>query len=149
MQKLKSLFGNTAAAIYFIFPMSFILFTLLFMPLFFLSSVSAVRISGFAGISMTFEFISVCGFVIGLSLLIPPFRKIYKAFPWLYSFTKIFYANLIILSIGLGILNKGYEIQNTTRHTIFFILMIVQVFICRVAMCVYFKLKPVKNIEER
>jgi len=73
----------------------------------------------------------------------------YRVLPWLYSFVKIFYVNLIILGIGLIILNFGYQTQNNTRHTVFFILMILQVVICRLAMCIYFKIKPAKIINER
>lgn len=139
--------GNTAAAIYFIFPMSMVLLILIFMPIVFLSDVSAVRNSGFAGPNITTSYIGVCGLFIGLSLLIPAFRKMYRAFPWLYSFTKIFYVNLIILCIGSRILNMGYQVNNDSRHTTFFILMIAQIVICRIAMCIYLKLKPIRNIE--
>ena len=57
------------------------------------------------------------------------------------AFVKIFFINLVILSTGLYILNKGYEVVNETRHTIAFILMIIQVVVCRLAMCFYFKNK--------
>lgn len=149
MKSLKNLLGNTAAAVYFIFPMSFVLLMLVFMPIIFLSDVSAIRSSGFAGQSESAAFIGVCGLFLGLSLLIPPLRKMYRVLPWLYSLTKIFYVNLIILCIGESILNFGYEVQSNSRHITFFILMIVQIIICRIGMCIYFKLKPVKNIEER
>lgn len=152
MIELKSLIkflGNIAAVVYFVFPMSLILLVLFFMPVGFLNSVSVVRDSGFAGQNSCAEFIGISGLFIGLSLLIPPFRKMYRVLPWLYSFTKIFYANLLIIGIGESILNFGYEVQNNARHSTFFILMIVQLFICRIGMCIYFKLKPVKYVEER
>lgn len=149
MKSLKNILGNTVAAIYFIFPMSIVLLLLIFMPLGFLSDVSAIRDSGFAGKNIANSFIGVCGLFIGLSLIIPPLRKMYRALPWLYSFIKISYVNLVILCIGESILNYGYELQSDSRHTIFFILMIVQIIICRMAMSIYFKLRPVKNIEER
>lgn len=149
VKSLKNLLGNAVAAIYFVFPMSFVLLLLIFMPIVFLTDVSSVRGSGFAGQSVSAAFIGFGGLFIGLSLLIPPLRKMYRAFPWLYSFTKIFYVNLIILCIGESILNFGYEVQSNARHITFFILMIVQIVICRIGMCVYFKLKPAKHIEER
>lgn len=148
MKKLKALLGSTIAAIYFIFPMSFILLLLIFMPIGFLTDVSAIRTSGFAGPDETTSFIAICGLFIGLSIIIPALRKMYRVLPWLYSFVKIFYVNLIILCIGLGILNIGYQVNNNTRHTIFFILMIIQIVICRILMCFYFKLKPISHIDE-
>lgn len=149
MKKLKGLVGSIAAAIYFVFPMSVVLLLLIFMPFVFLTDVSSVTNSGFAGPNNATALIGVCGLFIGLSLLIPPLRKMYRALPWLYSFTKIFYVNLIIINIGLTILNIGYQVKNNARHTTFFILMIVQIVICRIAMCIYFKLKPVRQMEER
>ena len=149
MKKLKSLVGNIVATVYFVFPMCLVLLLLIIMPLIFLMTVSTVRSSGFVEPNIATAFIGTCGLFIGLSLLIPPLRKMYKALPWLYSFIKIFYVNLIIMSIGLAILNIGYQVQNDARHTMFFILMIVQVLACRIAMCIYFKLKPAKHIEKR
>lgn len=149
MNKLKSLLGSTAAAIYFIFPMSFIILLLLIMPFGFLTEVGAMRNSGFAGPNTTSSFIGLCGLTIGLSLLIPPLRKMYWVLPWLYSFTNIFYVNLIILNIGIAILNYGYQVDSEARHTLFFILMIAQIVVCRIIMCFYYKIRPIKPIEAR
>ncbi len=149
MKKLKSLVGNIVATVYFVFPMCLVLLLLIIMPLIFLTNVSTVRSSGFAGPNTAASSIGTCGLFIGLSLLIPPLRKMYRVLPWLYSFVKIFYVNLIIMSIGLAILNIGYQVQNDARHTMFFILMIIQVVACRIAMCIYFKLKPPKHTEKR
>lgn len=149
MKKLKNLLGYIIATIYFIFPMCLVLLMLILMPLFFITDVSTVRSSGFAGQNTAGLFIGMCGLFTGVSLLIPTLRKMYRVLPWLYSFVKIFYVNLIILGIGLIILNFGYQTQNNTRHTVFFILMILQVVICRLAMCIYFKIKPAKIINER
>lgn len=146
---LRRLFGNAIAAIYFIFPMLFVILFLLFMPLFFLQQVNNIRASGFAGMDMTKMFISIFGLFIGVSLLIPALRKMYKVLPWLYSFIKILFINFIIFNIGISILNMGYQIQNETRHKIFLILMIVQIVVCRIAMCIYFKLKPANYMEGR
>jgi hypothetical protein len=148
MGRLKDLLGSTAAAIYFIFPMSLILLILLITPLMFLSDVGAVRNSGFAGPNSASAMIGASGLVIGLSLLIPPLRKMYRVLPWLYSFTKIFYIDLIILNIGSTILNYGYEVNNTARHTTFYVLMIIQIIACRLAMCLYYKKRPVRDFEE-
>lgn len=149
MKRLKNLLGSTAAVIYFIFPMSFVILLLLFMPLGFLMDVDVMRSSGFAGPNTAASIIGICGFIIGLSLLIPPLRKMYRALPWLYIFIKIFYVDLIILNIGIAILNYGYQVNNEARHTLFFFLMIVQLVVCRIAMCFYFKMRPIKLIEAR
>jgi hypothetical protein len=149
MGKLKSLLGSTAAFIYFIFPMCFVILFLIIYPLGFMSDVSSIRGSGFAGPNNAASFIGVCGLFIGLSMLIPPFRKMYGVLPWLYSFIKIFFIDFVIVNIGIAILNYGYEVNNSTRHTIFYIMMIVQIIICRIIMCIYFKKKPVKYMEER
>lgn len=146
---MKNLFGSIAAVAYFIFPMSLVILLLLFMPFGFLMDVSTIRTSGFAGPNTAASFIGMCGLFIGLSLLIPPLRKMYRALPWFYPFIKIFYVDLVILNIGLAILNYGYQVISEVRHTLFFILMIVQIALCRLAMCYYFKLKPVKRIETR
>jgi hypothetical protein len=144
-----NLMGNAVAVVYFIFPMSFAILLLLYMPFGFLTDVSTIRTSGFAGPNTAASIIGTCGLIIGLSLLIPPLRKIYRALPWVYHFIKIFYADLIILNIGLAILNYGYQVISEARHTFFFALMIVQIALCRLAMCYYFKIRPVKRIEAR
>lgn len=149
MNKLKSFLGTTAAVLYFIFPMCLILLLLLIMPFGMLSDINSIRSSGFAGPGYASAFIGVTGFAIGLSLLIPPLRKMYIALPWLYPFTKIFFIDLVILSIATVILNYGYEINNEARHTVFFILMLAEMIIGRIAMCIYFKLKPARYEEKR
>ena len=149
MNKLKSLLGSMGAVLYFVFLMSFVILLLVFYPIMFPSEVSSIRDSGFAGPNNATSFIGVCGLIIGLSTLIPPLRKMYYAFPWLYSFVKIFFVNLIILCIGITILNYGYQTVNEARHTLFFTLMIIQIIVSRIAMCIYFKIKPVKFFEER
>ena len=146
MNRMKKLLGGTAVTLYFIYGMGLALLILIFMPIGFLLDVDTILTSGFATADMAVEFISITGLIIGISMVIPSLRKIYKVFPWMYSFVKIFYFNLIILCVGLSILNKGYEVTNTTRHTIALIIMIIQIIICRLYMCLYFKKKPVKSI---
>ncbi|SHK44130.1 hypothetical protein SAMN02745163_03811 [Clostridium cavendishii DSM 21758] len=149
MKKLKGLLGSGIAAVYFIFPMCFILILLAIMPFVFFITVSITIKSGFSITNMASTNVVFCGFFIGLSLLIPVLRKMYHVLPWLYSFIKIFFIDLVIINIGIMIMNAGYQIGNTTRHIIFTILMIVQILVCRIGMCIYFKLNPAKYIEER
>lgn len=142
MRKLRKELG-LFAAVYFVFPMGLIFLILIFTPLMFFSDISAIRNSGFAGPDVGLSLIGISGFVIGISLLVPALRKMYTYFPWLFSFVKIFFVSMVILTLGLSILNYGYKIVSPTRHTIFFILMIVFVIVGRLAMSVYFKRKPV------
>lgn len=149
MNKLKGLLGSTAAVIYFICPMSFILLLLLIMPFGVLSDINSIRSSGFAGPSYALSFIGVTGFALGFSLIVPALRKMYRVLPWLYPFTKIFFANLLILCVAISILNYGYEVNNSARHTTFFVLMLVEILVGRIAMCFYFKSRPARYAEKR
>ena len=88
MDKLKRFFGNMIATAYFIFPMGIVIIILLFTPLMFLSDVSAIRNSGFAGPNANMSIIGLCGFVIGLSILIPVLRKMYAFFPMVIRLCK-------------------------------------------------------------
>ncbi|WP_449540102.1 hypothetical protein [Ferdinandcohnia sp. Marseille-Q9671] len=140
---MRKLLGSTLAFGYLIFPMSFILLILLVTPLMFLSDVSAIRTSGFAGPDTALSMIGVSGLVIGISLLVPVLRRIYAVFPWLYPFVKIFFVGMVIINIALSILNFGYQTVSGTRHMLFFILMIVFVVLGRLGMSFYFHRNPV------
>lgn len=144
---MKGFLGNVVAFCYFIFVMSFILLLLIFMPFGFLMEIKSELVSGFAGPNTGASLIAACGFFIGLSLLIPTLRKMYRGLPWLYPLVKILFINLIILCIGLMIMNNGYQVKNGVRHAIYFILMILQIVICRIAMCIYFKFRPARYFE--
>jgi len=146
---MKNKLATALAIMYFIFPMSFALLVLLFMPLGFLMDVDAIRSSGFSGPRTSAVFIGLCGVIIGISLLIPAFRRMYSALPWLYTFVKIFFVNLVLLNIGLAILNFGYEVNSSFRQTSFYLLMIGFVVVGRVGMSVYFNKKSMASNEMR
>jgi hypothetical protein len=42
--------------------------------------------------------------------------------------------------------NYGYEVQNSSRHTLFFILAILLMVVCRIAMGLYYYLRPAKPV---
>lgn len=149
MNKLKRLLGNIVIALYYIYFMLIVILLLILYPIMFPSEVSSIRNSGFAGPNNSIIFIGICGLFIGLSMLIPPLRKMYYVLPWLYSFVKIFFVNLIILCVGVSILNYGYQTVNEARHALFFTLMIIQIIVSRLAMCIYFKIKPARFLEEK
>lgn len=147
MEKLKRVLGIVIATAYFIFPMSFILILLIFTPLMFFSDINAIRNSGFAGPDSALAMIGFSGLTIGMSLLIPPIRRIYLFFPWLYTFVEVFFVNFVILTIGISILNFGYKTVDPTRHTIFYVIMIIFVIVSRIGMSIYYRWKPV-NIKK-
>ena len=149
MNKLKKLLGSMAIALYYFYFMLIVILLLIIYPIMFPSEVSSIINSGFAGPNNSIIFIGICGLFIGLSMIIPPLRKTYYVMPWLYSFVKIFYINLIVLCVGVSILNYGYQTVNETRHALFFALMIFQIIVSRIAMCFYFNIKPARFLEEK
>ncbi len=146
MSKLKNLLGNTAAAIYFLAVMWWMLIMLIFAPIGLFSDINTILKSGFSTSNIGPAFIGVFGLFIGLSLLIPAFRKMYYKLPWIFPFVKILYPNVVIMSIATMLLNYGYEVQSPLRHNLFFIIMICQIIVCRALMCIYFSKKQVQYI---
>ncbi|MEK3934856.1 hypothetical protein MKY41_05995 [Sporosarcina sp. FSL W7-1349] len=146
---MKSKLAAVAAILYFLFPMSLVFFILIFTPLMFVWDVESIRASGFAGPQSSIALIGISGLFIGISMLVPALRRMYRALPWLYPFISIFFINLIIANVALMILNTGYEISNETRHLLFTIFMIVFIIGARLAMSIYFRKKPVSSVEMR
>jgi hypothetical protein len=137
------------SVIYFAVVMTWAMYWLIVVQFALVDSIKTVRRSGFATTNYGIPFLSMFGLAIGISLLIPILRKMYYKLPWLFAYVKIFYTNVIILSIALVILNYGYEVQNETRHTVFFILAICAIVIGRVLMSLYFHKKNVAHIGGR
>ena len=146
MGKLKNVLGNTAAVIYFLAVMWWILLMLILVPIGLFFDINTIRESGFSTLNIGTTFIGIFGLFIGLSLLIPAFRKMYYKLPWMFPFVKILYPNVIIMSIATMLLNYGYEVQNPSRHSLFFIIMICQLIVSRALMCIYFSRKKVQYI---
>ena len=146
MSKPKGFFGSVAALIYFLTVMWWVLLLLPFVVLMLFTDIGVIRSSGFSTVNTGISFVAIFGLLLGLSLLIPAFRKMYYKLPWLFPYVKIMYLNLIIMSIAVALLNYGYEVQNPARHTLFFILMIIQIIICRLLMSLYFSRNRVPYI---
>lgn len=146
MSKLIGFLGKMAIVIYFFSVMLPIILMLIFVPLILISEIGTIREAGFATSSIGTTFISVSGLFIGISLLVPAFRIMYYKLPWMLPLVKILFIDVVILSIGVMILNFGYEIQSETRHTLFFVLMLIQLILCRAAMCIYFNKNKVQWI---
>ena len=81
-------------------------------------------------------------------MFVPAFRKCFDKLPWLFPYIIILTADVTILSIGIEILNFGYQTQNDSRHTLFLVIMILQMILCRIAMCIYCHKKPIKNVRD-
>jgi Ca2+/H+ antiporter len=137
---------NVAAFLFFFGVMGWILLILGIMPLMMLSEIQKIRTIGFATMSIAPAAVGVCGLFVGLSMLVPAFRKIYQFLPWLSAYVKMFFLNLIITAVGFEIVNYGYEVQNSSRHTLFFILAILLMVVCRIAMGLYYYLRPAKPV---
>lgn len=112
------------------------------------ADIPTIRASGFAVPSVPPPFIAIFGLFIGLSLSVPAFRKMYYKLPWLYPYVKIIYMDLVIVGVASMILNYGYQVQNPTRHNLFYILMLIQLVVCRLLMCVYLQKRRVNYIGE-
>jgi hypothetical protein len=146
MSRLKGILVSTAALIYFITIMWWVLLLLIFVPIGLIGDITTIRSSGFSTTNIGPTLIGILGLLIGLSLLVPAFRKMYYKLPWLLPFVKILYPNVVIMSLATMLLNYGYEVQSPARHTLFYILMICQIIICRLLMCIYFSRRKVGYI---
>jgi len=147
VNEIKNFLANTAAVIYFIAVMLPTIPLLIFVPvLSLLIDITTIRVSGFASTNAGSAFIGVLGMIIGISLLIPAFRRMYYKLPWLFPLVKIFYVNVVITSIATIIMNFGYEIQDETRHNIFFGLTITEIFIGRILMSLWFNKRKIEYI---
>jgi hypothetical protein len=146
MRKLIDVLGNIAAVIYFLVVMLLVIMFLIIAPILLIISIKDILVSGFSKEDLGMIYIVFPGLFIGISLFIPAFRRMYYKLPWLFPFVKILYLNDIILSIATMLLNYGYEVQDSARHTLFLFIMIGQIIICRVLMCIYFRKKKVQYI---
>lgn len=142
------LLSKVVVTIYFIMVMFPTIFLLLCMPYFLNISVNAVIKTGFASNFTLESFVYILGFIIAISMLVPPLRKMYHFFPWLFLYIEITFINLIIMCIGVMILNYGYEIVDKNRHCMFIILTVVTMLILRILMCISFRVRPLGDKRE-
>ena len=140
--KLFRFIGNATATIYFFFPMSIVLAVLLLAPLILLLEIHSIRTSSFSSYNIDFMLLGVISFLIAISMLVPPIRKLYWTLPWLYPFVKIMFVNFAILIMGVIILSNGYEVMNESRHQVYLLIMIAFIIVSRLVMCLYFKWRP-------
>ncbi|ADL52395.1 hypothetical protein [Clostridium cellulovorans] len=142
----KSTIGNIAAILYYILALPMLI---LYLPYTIADSFSALKMIveyGFSGVDNGMGNAAVFGLFIGISLLVPAFRKIYYKLPWFFPFVKILFVDVTILGVSIMILHYGYQVKSPVRNIMFLILTIVQIVVCRILMCSYFYKKPVKHI---
>ncbi len=145
---LKNALSNLVAILWFIGMVFPLILCLCFIPLGLFMDIDTIRTSGFSTTNIGFSMFGAFGLMLSITMMVPWFRKCFKKLPWLYSYVIMFMADILIITIGIAILNYGYEVQSEARHTLFYILMLAQMIICRLAMCVYLKLKPLKYTKE-
>ena len=145
---LKNVLSNLVAILWFIGMVFPLILCLCFIPLGLFMDIDTIRTSGFSTTNIGFSMFGAFGLMFSITMMVPWFKKCFKKLPWLYSYVIMFMADILIITIGIAILNYGYEVQSESRHTLFYILMLAQMIICRLAMCVYLKLKPLKYTKE-
>lgn len=136
--------SNIFAIMWFFGVLIWMLFLLLFVLLMLPGEISTILKSGFGTRPIGFVFLFFFGLIFAITMLVPAFRKCFYKLPWLYSYITILMADVAILSIGIEILNYGYQVQNDVRHTIFLVLMIIQMIVCRGALCFLCHKKPLR-----
>ena len=139
---MKKWLSNIAAILWFI---GVLMWFLLLMPIIILMlprDISVIIESG-VGIQTTgFILLMIIGLVVGITMLVPAFRNCFRKLPWLYPYVTILTADIAIIAIAEELLNYGYSVQSESRHTIFLILMIIQIVVCRIGMCIHCYKKP-------
>lgn len=134
---MKRWISNIAAILWFfgvlIWMLLMLPITILMLP----SDITSILESGFGTQPIGFTFLLMFGLIFGITMLVPAFRKCFYKLPWLYPYITILTADITILAISIEILNYGYQVQSDSRHTIFLILMIAQIVVCRIALCIF------------
>ncbi len=141
---MKKWISNIAAVLWFFGVLVWMLLMLPIIIMLLPSDISTIIESGFAKQTVGFIFLMIFGFIFGITMLVPAFRKCFRKLPWLYPYITVLMADLTILSMGIELLNYGYQVQSDSRHTFFRWLMFVVVVVLRSAMCIYLHKKPMR-----
>ena len=145
---VKNWIANLAAILWFFGVLIWVLLTLPFVMIIVSGDMISLVRNGFSTSNASFDFLFVYGLVFGITMLVPAFRRCFRKLPWLYPYITILSADITFLSVAIAILNFGFTVQNDTRHIIFIILAVLQIVVCRLAMCFYCHRKPVKIARE-
>ena len=141
---MKNILSNVSAFVWFV---AILIWGVLLLPICVIMMPTNIRTiweTGFATVTVGYAFLILFGLVFGFTMIVPVFRRCLKKLPWLYPYIVILMADALILTVAEEILNYGYQVKSDARHTIFSVIMVIQIIVCRVVMCLYFKKKPVK-----
>lgn len=89
------------------------------------------------------DFLFGVGMIMAITGFIPLFRKAYLIFPWIYPYSMILLMDNAIFALAAIILEKGFSVINDLSHMPTIILMIIQIVVCRLAMCIYWYKFPI------
>ena len=142
---MKRWISNIAAVLWFFGAVIWMLLMLFIALIMLPNDIASIINSGFGIESIGFTLLLIFSFIFGITMLVPAFRKCFRKLPWLYPYITILTANITILAIGI---NYGYQVQSDTRHMLFLVLMIVQIIVCRLAMCIFCHKKPIRIARE-
>ena len=145
---MKKWISNILSVLWFFGVLVWMLLILPFAILMLPMDISTILESGFSTQTIGFIILLVLGLVFSITMFVPAFRKCFDKLPWLFPYIIILTADVTILSIGIEILNFGYQTQNDSRHTLFLVIMMLQIVLCRIAMCIYCHKKPIKNVRD-
>lgn len=140
---MKNKISNLLAVLWFF---GVLVETLFFMAIviliIFFSNIVGTLKSGFSTPAVGFLFCFLAGLVFAVTGWVPAFRKCYYKLPWLYPLSMMLTMHLFILSIAEAVLAKGFSVISTPRHLAAICIMVVQLIVCRAAMCIYLKKNP-------
>jgi hypothetical protein len=141
---MRNFLLNALAILYFLVLMVPSILMLLLVVLFMLTDIYLVLKIGYPRSNAWIFMASLFSLIVGISTLVPAFRRMYRIFPWLFACVRMFLYNLLILSAALWLVNYGYEVQNDARHGLFAVITILLIVICRLAMSIYFHYRPAR-----
>ncbi|RKM55455.1 hypothetical protein D6853_07785 [Butyrivibrio sp. X503] len=98
--------------------------------------------TGYAVTTVGVIFCSISGSIFAITGIIPAFRKCFYKLPWLYPLIMMLTMHLSILTIAEERLAKGFTVVNGPSHELAILMMIVQIVLCRGAMCFYLNKNP-------
>lgn len=140
---MKNFISNVLAFLWFFGVLVWtILFMIFSIIMIFFADIMGMISSGFPTNTIGLILCFLAGLIFAITGWVPAFRRCYYKLPWLYPLCSILTMNLFILSIAETILAKGFEVISTPRHVATIVIMIIQIILCRIAMCIYLKKKP-------
>lgn len=146
MSRVMNIVSNIAAVLYFIFIMFWVSLILVSEICSLVMDMISVVSIGYSTSFSNAGTIVVLSFFIGLSLLVPAFRKIYYKLPWLLPFVIIMFVNLLILFVSNLLVHYGFESQNSLKHYAFIAIALIQLIACRLLMCFYLSKRKIQYI---